>query len=199
MHCTLLEGTYPQRLLRENPDIAANMPEGYQKQLDEWFIPMDFVGLNYYMTKRTRYDPEAFGHFKRAESFYSAPGQFFAPYPPGLFDVVQFVSERYHGIEIYITENGCALPNRYDEELECEDEERITYLREHLRMCARLIRAGYTNLKGYYYWNDADSYEQLRGYDLRFGLTWVDHVTGKRRWKKSRYFFSQVCKTKMVN
>ena len=64
---------------------------------------------------------------------------------------------------------------------------------------ARLIRAGYHNLKGYYYWNDADSYEELDGYRLRFGLTYVNHETGERRWKKSRYYFSEICKNRMVN
>ena len=195
----LLEGTYPRALLRELPAMTAAMPAKYQEELDQWFIPMDFIGLNYYMSKRTHYDSEKPFHFKRVDSFYSAPGQAFTPYPAGLIDVVQYVSERYHNIDIYITENGCALPNIHDEEKECDDEDRVTYLREHLRNCARLIRAGYTNLKGYYYWNDADSYENLRGYELRFGLTWVDHKTGRRRWKKSRHYFSEICKTKLVN
>ena len=70
---------------------------------------------------------------------------------------------------------------------------------EHLRILARLIKAGYKNLKGYYYWNDADSYEELDGYNLRFGLTYVDHETGQRRWKKSRYYYAEVCKNRMVN
>ena len=61
-----------------------------------------------------------------------------------------------------------------------------------------LIEAGY-NLKGYYYWNDSDSYEELDGYNLRFGLTWVDHETGRRRWKKSRHYFSKICKTHLVD
>ena len=194
-----LEGTFPQSLLREVPEIANNMPEGFQKELDKWFVPMDFAGLNYYMTKRTCYEPDKVFHFKRVESFYSAPGQKFTPYPPGLFDVVQYVSERYCNIDIYITENGCATQNTYDEEKECDDPERISYLREHLRMCARLIRAGYTNLKGYYYWNDADSIEYSTGYDTTFGLTWIDPNTGRRRWKNSRYYFSQICKSHMVD
>ena len=45
----------------------------------------------------------------------------------------------------------------------------------------------------------ADSYEELDGYRLRFGLTWVDHKTGQRKWKKSRYYFSEICKTHMVD
>ena len=65
-------------------------------------------------------------------------------------------------------------------------------------MIARCIRAGYP-VKGYYYWNDADSYEIQDGYRLRFGLTWVDHKTGRRRWKKSRHYFSTICKTHLVD
>ena len=111
---------------------------------------------------------------------------------------MQYISERYQNPEIYITENGCALPNIRDAQKECDDPERISFLREHLRMAVRCIRCGY-KLRGYYYWNDADSYEELSGYDLRFGLTWVDHETGERRWKKSRYYFSEICRTHMVD
>jgi len=194
----MLEGTYPQKLIREIPYIRDNMPEHYQEDLDKWFVPMDFVGLNYYQAARTEYDPTKKLLSKAAEPFFSSPGQQFIPYPPGLFDAVMYITERYHGVEIYITENGCALPNINDEEKECDDDDRIGYIREHLRMVCRLIKCG-ANLKGYMYWNDADSYEEGDGYRLRFGLTWVDHKTGRRRWKKSRYYFSEICKTKMVN
>ena len=194
----MLEGMYPQKVLRECPDIAALMPDGYQQDLDEWFIPMDFVGINYYVASRTQYDENHILRSSPVASFYSAPGQRLAPYPAGLFDVVQYVHRRYHGIEIYITENGCALSNIHDKEKELDDPERISYLREHLRMVSRCIQCGF-NLKGYYYWNDADSYEELDGYRLRFGLTWVDHETGERAWKKSRYYFSEICKSHMVN
>ena len=194
----MLEGTYPQRILRECPAYREAMPEGYQEELDKWFIPMDFVGVNYYMAHRTRYNPEKKLLSEAAESFYAAPGQSYAPYPPGLFDVVLYISQRYNNIPIYITENGCCLPNVNDEEKECDDPERVTYLREHLRMVSRLLKVG-VNLKGYYYWNDADCNEGVGNYRLRFGLTWVDHKTGRRRWKKSRHYFSQICKNRIVN
>ena len=194
----MLEGTYPQKLLREIPYVADNMPENFQAELDQWFIPMDFVGLNYYSAARTQFDPTKNLKSKAAEPFFSSPGQQFIPYPPGLFDTVMYIHEKYRGVDIYITENGCALPNINDQEKECDDPERITYIREHLRMVCRLLKCG-VNLKGYMYWNDADSYEELDGYRLRFGLTWVDHQTGERRWKKSRHYFSEICKSKMVN
>ena len=194
----MLEGTYPQKLIREIPYVRDNMPENYQADLDKWFIPMDFIGVNYYQAARTTYDSTRLMHSKPVEPFYSSPGQQFIPYPPGMFDAIMYVHEKYHGVDIYITENGCALPNIYDEEKECDDPQRVTYIREHIRMACRLIKCG-VNLKGYMYWNDADSYEELDGYRLRFGLTWVDHTTGRRRWKKSRHYFSEICKSKMVN
>ena len=194
----MLEGTYPQKLIREIPYVRDNMPENYQEDLDKWFMPMDFAGLNYYTAQRTEKDPSMKMGTRAVEPFFAAPGQQYTPYPAGLFDALYYVHERYHGVEIYITENGCALPNIQDPEAECNDPERITYLREHLRMCCRLIKCG-VNLKGYMYWNDADSYEIQDGYRLRFGLTWVDHTTGQRRWKQSRYYFSEICKTKLVN
>ena len=194
----MLEGTYPQQLIRDVAYVRENMPENYQADLDKWFIPMDFIGINYYNAARTQYDPTRKMLSRHVEPFYAAPGQQYTPYPPGLFDTLYYVHQRYHGIEIYITENGCCLTNVNDPERECEDPERVSYLREHLRMCCRLIKCG-VNLKGYMYWNDADSYEIQDGYRLRFGLTWVDHTTGQRRWKQSRYYFSDICKTKLVN
>ena len=196
----MLHGHYPQQLLEECPDIAAAMPEDYQEELDTHFIKMDYLGINYYFARCTEYAPDKFLQCKSVqEVFFSAPGQSYPQYPAGLFDLIQYVSDRYDKVDIYITENGYAAPNFQDEEKDCDDQERILYIREHLRVMARLIRAGYTNLKGYYYWNDADSYEELDGYRLRFGLTYVNHQTGERRWKKSRYYFSEICKTKMVN
>ncbi len=194
----MLEGTYPQKVLRDCPEVAACMPANYQEYLDKWFVPMDFIGINYYIASRTQYIADNPLKSSTVASFYSAPGQRFAPYPAGLFDVVQYVAERYGNIEMYITENGCAIPNIHDKEKELDDPERIAYLREHLRMVCRCIKCGF-NLKGYYYWNDADSYEELDGYRLRFGLTWVDHETGERVWKKSRHYFSEICKTRLVN
>ena len=105
---------------------------------------------------------------------------------------------RYNEPEAYNSISEKVNKDVIDKEKEIDDPDRVFYLREHLRMCARIVRMGY-RLKGYMYWNDADSYEMLDGYRLRFGMTWVDHQTGERIWKKSRYYFSEICKNKMVN
>jgi len=193
----MVNGKYPEWLIQNVAAVRNTMPEHYQEDLDRWFAPMDFLGINYYIVGRTQLADNEMG-FKGATSFYSEPGQAYAPYPPGLMDTIQYAADMWPGLDIYITENGCCLRNINDEEAECDDPQRITYLREHLRMIARCIRAGYP-VKGYYYWNDADSYEIQDGYRLRFGLTWVDHTTGRRVWKKSRHYFSKICKTHLVD
>lgn len=193
----LVQGKYPTRLMEYSQEVVDTMPEHYQEDLDKWFAPMDFLGLNYYTYGRTKQADNVLG-FAGTDSFYAEPGQAYAAYPAGIIDLIQYAAELCPGMDLYITENGCCIPNRYDEEVECNDPERITYLREHLRSICRCIRAGYP-VKGYFYWNDADSYEIQDGYRLRFGLTWVDHNTGRRRWKKSRYYFSEICKSRMIN
>ena len=49
----MIHGRYPQRLIDEVASVRDNLPAGYQEDLDKWFAPMDFIGLNYY-------SPEAF-------------------------------------------------------------------------------------------------------------------------------------------
>ena len=193
----MAEGKYPQKILDDCPAFRDNMPEGYQQDLDKWFAPMDFVGLNYYHHSRTRYNPDTDLKANFVSNFYAIPGQKFAPYPAGILDSVMYVHQRY-GIEMYITENGLGAEDTGDPETDCNDQDRISYLREHLRMVSRSISLG-VPVKGYYYWNDADSYEQQSGFSYRFGLTWVDHETGERRWKASRHYFSDICKKLIVD
>ena len=195
---SMLEGTYPRRILEECPAYRQALPENYQQLLRQWYTPMDFVGINYYYPERCAYVPDNILKSTNVENFYSSPDSAFDPYPSGLFDALWHVSQRYGDIPIYVTENGLGIRNIRDAERECEDDARVDYLREHLRTVVRCIRAG-INVKGYYWWNDADSYEQLTGYDHRFGLTWVDHETGQTCWKKSRYYLQAICGTRMIN
>lgn len=195
----MMEGKYPQRILDECPKIVENMPPHFKEDLEENFIKMDFNGTNYYFPERTQYDPDMPLKSIYVENFYSTGDSKYTPYPAGLYDCILYVSRRYgNDTPIYITENGVGTKEKGNIDEECDDIDRINYVREHLRMCSRLCDIG-VNLKGYYYWNDADSYEELTGYDHRFGMTWVDHNTGFRKWKKSREWFSKVCKTKMVD
>ena len=193
----MVEGRYPNRLLLEAPRVLASMPDHFQEDIDKWFAPMDFVGINYYNSGRSQFMPDTTLQAKGVENFYTAPGQRFVAYPAGLLDVLTYVWQRYQ-IPIYISENGMGVETNNIEEEDCNDDFRIEYLREHLRMVSRALKLG-VGVKGYFYWNDADSYESQSGYRYRFGLTWVDRATGRRRWKASRHYFSKVCKSRMVD
>lgn len=194
----MAEGRYPERLLAECPVYREAMPDGYAEELKSSFEPMDFIGLNYYIPSRSAFEADTPALSKRVETFYSQPGIKNDVYPAGLLDSVLYVMEKYGNMEMYITENGLCLPNTGDEEQEVNDDVRITYLREHLRMAARAVKMG-ANLKGYYYWCDTDAYEQLIGTSQRYGLTWIDYKTGRRRWKKSRDYYKKVIESKTVD
>lgn len=194
----MVDGCYPEKLLAECPGYLEAMPEGFAEELRANFEPVDFIGINYYVTSRSAYDPDTLARSKRVHTFYTQPGLKNDIYPAGLLDSLLYVRDRYHNIAVYVTENGLCTPDTGDEEQDCDDEVRVAYLREHFRMLYRAILAG-VNLKGYYYWNDADSYEQLTGYAQRFGLTWVDRATGRRRWKKSREYFQKIAQNRMVD
>lgn len=88
----MLEGRYPQSLIDELPFIRDNLPAHYQEDLDRWFAPMDFIGVNYYIATRTQFCETMPLHSRPVQSFYSAPGQRFAPYPAGLFDAVMSIA-----------------------------------------------------------------------------------------------------------
>ena len=191
-------GHYPEQFFNECPVYKSAMPEGYAQELKDAFAPVDFLGINYYVTSRTADDPDAPARSKRVQTFYTQPGLKNDVYPAGLLDSLLYMRDHYPDVEVYVTENGLCTPNTGDEEEECNDDVRVSYLREHFRMLWRALQSG-VNLGGYYYWNDADSYEQLSGYDQRFGLTWVDHKTFRRRWKKSRYYFQKVAQNHMVD
>ena len=62
-------------------------------------------------------------------------------YPPGLYDIVQRVSQDYK-LPIEITENGCSYGDYPDANGRVADNRRIDYYREHLRELARAIHDG---------------------------------------------------------
>ena len=98
----------------------------------------------------------------------------------------------------YVTENGLGIIDDKDKDDDLEDNERIAYLREHIRMVWRAIRAG-ANVKGYYYWSHFDSLESLAGYQRKFGLLRVNLETGERTRKKSWYYYQKLVKSCVVD
>lgn len=184
-------GKYPENILRDCPLYAEAMPEGYAEELASEFVPCDIIGLNYYYPGVAKYEEDSPSKSTEIENYYIVEGQMFENYPAGLYDAMIFVKKRYNNPEIYISENGLGLLDNGSKEDMINDDIRIKYIREHLRMVSRSIDAG-VNIKGYYYWSNFDGFENTAGYTYRFGLNYIDFETGERTRKKSWYYYQKV-------
>lgn len=183
----MFEGRYPESVLDE-PEIREAMRSDYPEILAREFVPMDFVGINYYYPARTAFCEESALRSKHVEVFYAQSDYGFQIYPQGLYDALCYLKDNYGNPEVYLTENGLGNA-RFDSRAgELKDHNRIQYLQEHLREMSRAIRAG-CNVKGYYYWSHFDDFEAERGYDINFGLLHVDRDTMERTPRLSWYFY----------
>jgi beta-glucosidase len=111
--------------------------------------------------------------------------------PPGLAAVLLDVKTKYGNLRVYITENGCALPDTADENGFVADWGRVNYLRAHLQVALDAIAAG-VKLQGYYVWSLLDNFEWAIGYGPRFGIIRTDYRSGARLPKQSAMWYRQV-------
>jgi beta-glucosidase len=108
-------------------------------------------------------------------------------YPEGIYKVLMEI-KKTHQLPVYITENGIPTGTGLD------DEERGTFLKEHLIFIHKAISEG-VDVRGYNYWSFMDNYEWLYGYEPRFGLIEIDYKTQTRALRKSAYEYAKICKT----
>jgi beta-glucosidase len=195
-HCELWAGPvflgrYPQDLFDwlgdQQPKVAAG-------DLAAIAQPVDFLGINYYMTLSAAASPN--GYLKCQISQTSGPGwghteMGWGVNPSGLTPVILDLAQNYHAPEILVTENGTAMPDAPDANGFVTDTARIRFLREHLLAVHSAIQAG-APVRGYYAWSLMDNFEWARGYMPRFGLVRVDYKTLARTPKQSAAWYQDV-------
>jgi beta-glucosidase len=118
-------------------------------------------------------------------------------HPMGLRDELIYIKENYGNPKLYVTENGCAMPDVPDEKGFVADWDRIRYIKSHIQGLHEAIAAG-VNLHGYFVWSIFDNFEWERGYGPRFGLVRVNYETLERIPKQSAYWFSEVAKQNSI-
>lgn len=163
--------------------------------------PTDFLGVNYYTRAVIRSDhvPED----KNSErTVYQAPKEEWTEmgwevYPDGLRDVLLRLHLDYRPAKLYVTENGASYSTGPDGSGRVRDERRVAYLRDHLCAARRSIEDG-VPLTGYFVWSLLDNFEWDRGYDQRFGITWVDFETQRRIPKDSANWYRDVIATNAI-
>jgi beta-glucosidase len=94
----------------------------------------------------------------------------------------------YPGLPMVITENGAAFDDKADASGYVRDDDRTSYLADHIAAVAD-ARAQGADVQGYFAWSLMDNFEWAEGYAKRFGIVHVDYATQKRTPKQSALWF----------
>jgi beta-glucosidase len=212
----VFHGSYPEDMLTH---YASNLP-GFSViedgDLEIISQPLDFLGVNYYF-------PGTIMDAKRASEArvagYGVPlGEQFPDLrvlsletpgtettsmgwevdASGLTELLVRVKGEYTDLPIYITENGAAFDDYVDPNGHVLDNDRISYLQEHVSAVHDAIDAK-VNVQGYFVWSLLDNFEWSFGYSRRFGIVWVDFPTGTRLPKASFNWYANVVRNNAVD
>ncbi|KAL8205506.1 hypothetical protein R6Q57_009057 [Mikania cordata] len=115
--------------------------------------------------------------------------------PRGMEEIVDYVKTRYNNTPMFVTENGYSSPNVQDADVEdiLHDIKRIEFHQTYLASLAASIRNG-ADVRGYFVWSLMDNYEWTFGYNVRFGLSYVDRKTFDRIPKLSARWYQDFLK-----
>ena len=117
--------------------------------------------------------------------------------PDAYYNQIMELKTHYGNPDIYLTENGCAYPDKIDANGEVQDTDRINYFRKYLSAVKRAIDNG-AKVKSYFAWSFLDNFEWALGYEKRFGIVYVDFKTLKRTPKNSYYFFKKLIENNFI-
>lgn len=117
--------------------------------------------------------------------------------PFGFRKMLNWVSSRYGGIEIRVTENGWGDPDTPDNlDAMLQDMGRCQYYRQYIGNMSLAHHSDGVNVRGYFAWSLMDNFEWADGYTTRFGLTYVNYTSQKRIPKMSFLWYKQVAAMK---
>lgn len=175
-------------------DIVAgfgdSMPKYDEKDLDIIAQPIDSLGINYYTRSLTQYDPKL--PFPSAREVHNPKARYsdmgWEVYPQGLTEMLTRFHQRYQVNDYYIAENGGAFPDRYMENGQVIDKDRIDYMQAHLESVTAALAQG-VPISAYLAWSFMDNFEWGLGYTKRFGIVHVDYPTQTRTPKASALWY----------
>ena len=180
---------YPQRLLDAYPDCPIPLEEG---DLEDIAQPIDFIGINMYSESAVRFEPSQPEEFAHVPSGYPQTDMGWDITPRGIYRLLKWVDASYGHPPIYVTENGCAMPDVLSSDgTRCHDPGRVGFLRDYIGACGDALRDG-VDLRGYFLWSFIDNFEWAFGYTKRFGIVYCDYLDGRRVPKDSYYVYREV-------
>ncbi|KAJ9158699.1 hypothetical protein P3X46_024260 [Hevea brasiliensis] len=196
----LKSGTYPADMVAR---VGKRLPKFSKEESLMVKGSFDFIGLNYYTSKygfdvpcKTEY--LSYTTDSCAQSTTERNGIPIGPatgsdwlyvYPRGILDLLLYTKNKFNDPIIYITENGVSELDT--DWIIVEDDYRIRYFNDHLSFVQKAIKSG-VKIKGYFGWSLLDNFEWEDGYEIRFGMVYVDYKNGLKRYlKKSAKWFKK--------
>jgi len=188
-------GKYPQNIIDLYAKEKVSLPVIQPGDMEVINQPVDYLGLNYYYTDRFSlakengkgWWPYGVESPKNEKTIYLDK----SIDTTGLYTLLSYLDNKYNHPELLVTENGCWTDDFINHKGEVNDEYRIEYVYQHLKMCRKAIDKG-VKVIGYTNWSFLDDYEW--GSFGRMGMVYVDFKTQKRIIKKSGYWYSECIK-----
>ena len=116
------------------------------------------------------------------------------PFRPRCIYYVAKHSYQRYGLPVLFTENGFSNIDFVMRDGKVHDPQRTDYVYRYLKELGKAIDEG-VPVVGYLYWSLLDNFEWFHGYDMRFGLVYVDYPTQKRTVKDSAYEYAEIIRT----
>jgi beta-glucosidase len=193
----MTRGEYPESMRKTLGDRLPSFTEEQKKMV---VGSTDFVALNYYFpyvsSPGTMTEADTPGFFRDMNITSE-----FAPswplsqtgwgmYGPGLRDLLIYTKDTYNNIPTYVTENGLAWEEK-TAEVAVNDTTRQKYLYDHITAVGDALKAG-CDMRGYFVWSFQDNLEWGSGYEMQFGLIFIERPSLKRIVKNSLKWYSGV-------
>ncbi|HEX4166639.1 MAG TPA: GH1 family beta-glucosidase [Bryobacteraceae bacterium] len=192
----ILEGNYMEQYLQKQ---GASAPKFTPEDLKIISSPLDLVGINIYNPTYIRASEDADGYavVPLPSSYPHMASPWLNIGPEGLYWGVRHLTEIWNVKDIYVTENGCSSADVVTADGQIYDTDRVMFLRNYLINLHRAAAEGFP-VHGYFLWSLLDNFEWADGYNLRFGIYYVDYKTQKRIPKMSAHFYREVIRRNAV-
>ena len=182
-------GRFPAGAYEVYPEAMAKITDEDMRLISQ---PLDFYGFNVYHAavphgvSKDVYDDYAYQGSPRTMTDWDVT-------PEVMYWAPRFFHERYQK-PILITENGMAAMDWVSLDGRVHDMQRQDFIHRYLLQLKRAAHEGIPVL-GYTHWSLMDNLEWNKGFDIRFGLIYIDYRTQERTIKDSGYWYQRVIET----
>ncbi|KAA1155924.1 GH1 family beta-glucosidase [Pseudoalteromonas fuliginea] len=181
----IMDGKYPD-IINQLP--SDHLPDIHPGDMELISQSVDYLGINFYT--RQVYKAHPTDIYEPIAPTGPLTDMGWEIYPQSFTDLLVSLNKTYTLPPIYITENGAAMPDTYNNG-EVNDLDRLSYYNTHLNAVHNAVEQGVT-IHGYFAWSLMDNFEWAEGYLKRFGIVYIDYKTQQRTIKNSGLAYKEL-------